>query len=80
MGEFAERNNHIPITSPAIARLMRHFKWYVIEQISNSDPIMTLDEFYRMMVRLKEMNKSRIYEKYLVALQLKEVNGSEDKH
>ncbi len=70
-----ELSSNIAITSPAIARLLKHYRWYIQEQISDIEPIMTLQDYYFFLVRSREINKSRIFEEYLRKLQEK-TNGN----
>ena len=78
MGEYCESKGHIVITSPAIARLMKSYKHYVMDCITAVEPIMDINTYYNRMITLKEMNKSRIYEKYRKELSMKELNGETD--
>jgi hypothetical protein len=76
MGDFIERTGNIAITSPAIARLVKRYSHYVQDCIMDTQPIIHITDFYYKMLREKEMNKSRIYEKYLSDLShKKEING-----
>lgn len=78
MSDFCERRKNTVLTSPAIARLMKSYKHYVMDCILDVEPIVDLNTFYKRMVILREMNKSRIYEKYREKMSKKEFNGEED--
>ena len=63
-----ESTKNTAMTSPALARLYRAYKWYVVEAISETEPILSVEEFYFKQLRNREIKKSRIFEKYLCDL------------
>jgi len=75
MNNHTEGLRNTSTTSPAIARLVRYYGYYVKECIRDVKPIMPIKEFYKDMLRNKEMNKSRLYEKYLTKLSKKQIDS-----
>lgn len=72
MGNYIESKHSTPITSPAVSRLVKAYGHYIRDCLINTEPIETVQVFYNRMVKIKEMNKSRIYEKYLCDLSNKQ--------
>ena len=70
MGQFVESKHNTSLTSPAINRLLKSYKHYVQDQIKNRLPILHLTDFYRMSIRNRDFNKSRIYENYLMEISI----------
>lgn len=65
MTSVREPKRAIAITSPSIARLFKLYKQYMLLCISNTEPILSLEEFYFIQLKTKEINRSRIFEAYL---------------
>jgi len=81
MGSFVENRHNTSLTSPAINRLLKSYKHYVQDQITDRLPILHLTDYYRMSLRNRECNRSRIYESYLANISIQpksELNEKEE--
>jgi len=53
------------LTSVTVNKILRQYKHYVQDCLRDIQPIMHINRFYRQQRRLKEIEKSRVYDKYL---------------
>jgi len=64
-----KRTQKSALTSTSLARLMRDYKVYCINCILETEPIMSLKNFYSESLKEYGAKKSYTFEKYLVSLE-----------
>lgn len=72
MTRYSECSKRTVLTSPAINRLLKSYKHYIQDCISNDLVIHSLYDFYTEMVRLREVAKTRVFDDYVKRMQVKQ--------
>ena len=59
-------------TSMSLAKVVKSYKWYIMDMMAAIKPIISIRDFYRIQVQTGELKKSSPFEKYLNKLSQKE--------